>query len=241
VRIQYKAKGSTGVATAQAGGDGDTFVIRGYASFFNQRDSSGDVTKRGCFAHNSVPLPLLWAHETKTMPLGVVTFLGEDREGLLFEAQIAADTMNGYAAKRAIQLGGLSGVSYGYAAPVTKNGYLGSERVRELHKVDLAELSLCVFPMLWTARVRSWDTKSIASMVADRVILAKLEHLKAKGIMPHPRHQIDACAALGREIERIEYNGMTWEQWAQKQLAEIGKMLRETGAVAEYNPSVSSA
>jgi HK97 family phage prohead protease len=206
--------------------------LTGYASRFGEIDDGNDRAKPGAFRYVKAPLPLLYQHRYKEYPpIGVVDWVGEDAEGWLFTAQIPTDTQRGYEMSRLLEIGSLSGISYGYDPLKTKNVYIGGKQVRDLLLLSVIEVSIVLWPMLKSARVLSWTDKS-ADVLRDRVTVAKYDYCLAHGIEPHPGHVKDSLDALGREIERLQYDGMTWQEWAAQQMREVGQMLRELEAVA---------
>ena len=218
---QYKA-GAPGIAVVAADNKvGNTFVVRGYASRFDEVDAGGDRTKPGAFRFVKTPLPLLYAHEVKARPpIGVVNWAGEDRIGWLFEATIPSDTVRGYEIKRLVELGGLSGVSYGYDTIKSKPGYVGGQTVRDLILLKVGEISLVAWPMLDSARLLSWGSK-LADVLHDRIVIAKYDQAAAEGTKEHPMQLLRVVEAAQRESERLSYDGLTWDEWSVEMLREI--------------------
>jgi len=121
----------------------------GYAALFNQRDAGRDVIRNGAFARTIAarrdPLPLFWQHRSD-LRIGWIEQIAEDERGLRVIASI--DNPRG-GAGRALQNGSVTGLSFGYHALASRRDAHG----RELHDLDLFEISLVTHPMQHRARV----------------------------------------------------------------------------------------
>lgn len=124
----------------------------GYAAIFDKRDSGGDVIRQGAFASSLTQraergerLPLYWQHRPDRR-IGWIDAAIEDHRGLRVTGSIdpAAELPARALATRAV-----NGLSFGYrvtAGRTTPDG-------RELHAVDILEVSLVSRPMQPSARV----------------------------------------------------------------------------------------
>ncbi|MEM0923456.1 MAG: HK97 family phage prohead protease [Pseudomonadota bacterium] len=130
--------------------------IHGYASLFGEADQNGDVVMPGAFAASLAALAragrkvkFLWQHDP-TCPIGVWSEVAEDGRGLLVTGEILAKVSHGTDALALLEAGAIDGLSIGYrtirAEPNPETGG------RNLHEIDLWEVSLVTFPMLPTAR-----------------------------------------------------------------------------------------
>ncbi len=121
----------------------------GYAALFGERDAGRDVIRPGAFARTLAarrdPLPLFWQHRPD-LRIGWIEQIGEDRRGLRVIA--ALDNTDG-GAGRALRSGAVSGLSFGYRTRASRKDAAG----RELHDLDLLEVSLVTHPMQHRARV----------------------------------------------------------------------------------------
>jgi HK97 family phage prohead protease len=121
----------------------------GYAAIFNRPDSGGDVVRKGAFAESlkrTGAVPLLWQHQGQ--PIGTIEHLSEDKRGLRVIARL------GESAARVGELlkgGRLKGLIFGYRVRESKQA--GS--LRELHSLDLVEVSLVARPMQKLAQVHA--------------------------------------------------------------------------------------
>ena len=130
--------------------------IHGYASLFGQPDQNGDVVMPGAFAKSLAALAaagrkvkFLWQHDP-ACPIGVWSEVAEDTTGLLVTGEILAQVSHGTDALALLEAGAIDGLSIGYrtvrAEPNPETGG------RNLHEIDLWEVSLVTFPMLPAAR-----------------------------------------------------------------------------------------
>lgn len=121
----------------------------GYAALFGERDAGRDVIRQGAFARTLAarrdPLPLFWQHRPD-LRIGWIEQIREDRRGLRVIAVL--DSRDG-GAGRALRSGAVSGLSFGYRTRASRNDAEG----RELHDLDLFEVSLVTHPMQHRARV----------------------------------------------------------------------------------------
>ena len=123
----------------------------GYAAIFDRPDRGGDVVRKGAFLASlkaGEAVPLLWQHRAGAV-IGRVQHLSEDQRGL----RVIAELGTGEDARRAARLiasGKLDGLSFGYRVRRAKNG-----AYRELHELDLIEVSLVTEPMQTRARVHA--------------------------------------------------------------------------------------
>jgi len=121
----------------------------GYAAIFNRPDSGGDVVRKGAFAESlrrNGAVPLLWQHQGQ--PIGTIEHLSEDERGLRVIARL------GEGAARVGELlkgGRLKGLSFGYRVREAKQ----ADGLRELHSLDLVEVSLVARPMQKLAQVHA--------------------------------------------------------------------------------------
>jgi HK97 family phage prohead protease len=126
----------------------------GYAAVFDRPDRGGDVVRAGAFARavkrGAGSVPLLWQHEAGR-PIGRIDYLREDRRGLRVIARLS-ESAAGREAAALLKEGALSGLSFGYRVRSAKG-----EAPRELHDLDLVEVSLVTLPMQPKARVHALE------------------------------------------------------------------------------------
>lgn len=129
----------------------------GYAAIFRKRDSGGDTILPGAFKDSlerrlseGLRLPLLWQHRPDQR-IGWIESAGEDERGLRVIARI--DDAES-AAARALSAGKIDGLSFGYR--VRQGRALPGGR--ELHDLDILEVSLVTRPMQPLARVHSLES-----------------------------------------------------------------------------------
>ncbi len=137
------------------GSDG---IIEGYGSKWDFVDSYGEAVKKGAFTEslqgwNGQPIPMLWQHRAAET-VGVWKEYAEDNIGLKVRGQLNLETQRGREGHSDIKIGAVKGLSIGYYEVVVdsweearKNG------VRNLHKLDLREISAATFPALREASI----------------------------------------------------------------------------------------
>ncbi len=124
----------------------------GYAAIFRKRDGGGDTILPGAFRASlerriadGLRLPLLWQHRGDQQ-IGWIDVVSEDARGLRVIASITATQS---IAARALKDGAVNGLSFGYRVRQGKALPGG----RELHDLDISEVSLVTRPMQRLARV----------------------------------------------------------------------------------------
>ena len=121
----------------------------GYAAIFDRPDSGGDVVRRGAFAESlkrNGEVPLLWQHQGQ--PIGTIEHLSEDGRGLRVIARLGERAGK---VRELLSGGKLKGLSFGYRVREAKQ----ANGIRELHSLDLFEVSLVARPMQKLARVHA--------------------------------------------------------------------------------------
>lgn len=145
--VNYKslAINDSGVLTEQ-----DSRTISGYAAIYGNKDSSGDILVKGCFAKSisergpdsktNRKIAFLWMHDMDE-PLGKITKLYEDEKGLYFEAKL---DMIPEADRALIQMesGTLNQFSIGYQYVWDKMEYDESQDAFIIKEVNLFECSV---------------------------------------------------------------------------------------------------
>lgn len=119
-----------------------------YGNTFGNVDHAGDMTMKGAFtkciqgwaAKAQMPR-LLGQHGHTSNPIGIITSMKEDENGLLFEGQFCLETQAGAEAYALVKMGALDMFSIGYQTLQEKmvNG------VNELHELNVKEISLVTF------------------------------------------------------------------------------------------------
>lgn len=134
----------------------------GYASVFDMIDSQSDVVMSGAFVESLTgrrdEIKLLWQHHPDE-PIGQITNVFEDPQGLYVEGHLSIDTKRGKEAYKMLRKGVVKGMSIGYS-PV-RYSYDPDSGIRRLHKVDLWEVSLVTFPANEQAQVSVFKARDI--------------------------------------------------------------------------------
>jgi HK97 family phage prohead protease len=132
----------------------------GRASVYGVVDGGNDVVMPGAFsaflAKNGPRIKVLSQHN----PDDVIGFalLTDRPDGLYAEGQLVLDLQSARDMYTRLQNNLIDGLSIGYVANVVS--YKGE--VRQLHQIDLFEISLCTFPMNTEARVTDVKTGAAA-------------------------------------------------------------------------------
>ena len=169
------------------------YVI-GYAStWIREPDSYGDIVRIGAFSdfirefeRQGKVIPLLFNHDNGKMEnfIGSVYHLQEDSKGLLFEA-VYDDTMEGQRARQLVKDGRLWGVSFSYDVLDQGKVRLPDGRtVNELRKLNVHEISLCLYPanrdtsILESKEEKEARKRKILSRKAERVLMESEKYVK---------------------------------------------------------------
>ena len=126
----------------------------GYAAIFDRPDRGGDVIRKGAFAASldrGEPVPLLWQHRARAV-IGRIETLIEDRRGLRVIGQLG-DGGDAVRVATLLRNRRLDGLSFGYR--VRQAERCGG--LRELHDLELVEVSLVAEPMQPMARVHALE------------------------------------------------------------------------------------
>lgn len=144
-------------AAGEAGGLAEG-QIEAYASIFNNRDSYGDVMRKGSFANTLAQwkesgrtLPLLWGHNMSdpNMNLGGVFDAKEDDHGLRIKAEFDMDNPTSAQVYRLVKGGRVSELSFAFdylkyqdVEPEAENNEFDGKYYRDVLEVKLYEVSI---------------------------------------------------------------------------------------------------
>jgi len=135
---------------------GEGATLAGYASLFGTPDRGGDVVMPGAYAASLAALAaegrrvkMLWQHDP-AQPIGIWDELREDGRGLWVKGRLLTEVARGREALALIASGAIDGLSIGYR---TRRASRDGQGRRQLHDLELWEVSLVTFPMLPQARV----------------------------------------------------------------------------------------
>lgn len=144
----------------------DNGIFTGYGSVYGEMDSYRDIVMPGAFDKSLAEfkekgrkVPMLWQHSSRD-PIGVYTDIKSDDHGLFVTGELNMDVQKGREAHSLMKQGALSGLSIGYNTVMDK--WDEKNLTRELHEVDLWEISPVTFPAGDNARVI--DVKSIEEL-----------------------------------------------------------------------------
>jgi HK97 family phage prohead protease len=154
--MQYKASRFE----LKAAGDN---TIEGYAAYFGNVDSYGDIIENGAFTktlkENSGRVKVLWQHDTSE-PIGKPIHMEQDSKGLYIKAKISM-TDTGRKAMELMRDGVIDEMSIGY--DIIKDEYKAKNRM--LKELRLWEFSPVTFAANEKARITS--AKSLSELLYD--------------------------------------------------------------------------
>lgn len=188
-------------------------TIEGYAAFFGNVDSYGDIIEQGAFTktlkENRNRIKVLWQHDTNE-PIGKPIAMEEDSKGLYIKAQISM-TDAGRKAMTLMRDGVIDEMSIGY--DVIKDDYKKGNRM--LKEVRLWEFSPVTFAANEKAKITS------AKNFSDLLYNITSDSVSASDIK-------SAIAKLDELLKRMEPEKSTQDDQSdeEKQLQAILKMVR---------------
>lgn len=203
--IKVKAAGEAdGLAEGQ---------IEAYASVFNNRDSYGDVMRKGSFeaslkewdAAENRTLPLLWGHNLSdpNMNLGGVFDAKEDDHGLRIKAEFDMDNSTSAQVYRLVKSGRVSELSFAFdymkyqdVEAESETNEFDGKYYREVFEVKLYEISIVPIganPETEVLAVKSALDALTRGHVADRKDDTLLR--SARGILVSAIESLDALNA----------------------------------------------
>jgi HK97 family phage prohead protease len=117
----------------------------GYASIYNKIDDHNDIIIKGTFGdsiNDASSIKLLWQHRQEK-PIGKITLIHEDDQGLYIKGQILSDLDNSKDALALIKNQIIDGLSIGC---IVQDYEHNDEGVRIIKKAILKEISIVTFP-----------------------------------------------------------------------------------------------
>lgn len=135
-------------------------IFEGYASVFNIIDDMQDVILPGAFQDSlkSHKVKLLWQHNHES-PIGKISNIYENGNGLYIKAQLILETQQGKEAYHLLKSDIINGLSIGYI-PLSHN-FNTNTGIRSITKIDLWEISLVTFPANQFSTVTSCKNTSL--------------------------------------------------------------------------------
>lgn len=163
--LQHKSRSASGeqgfaftLDTKSVTADGE---FEGYAAYFGNRDSGGDIVERGAFAQTLKSRPaqsvkMLLQHDM-AQPVGIWTDLKEDDRGLWAKGRLLLTTTIGRETHEFLKAGALDGLSIGFRT--VKSSVDKRTGARRLTQIELFEISIVTFPLNEQTRVASVKTE----------------------------------------------------------------------------------
>lgn len=184
-------------------------MFEGYASYFNNIDSYGDIIQKGAFTKtlqdNKNRIKILWQHDTRE-PIGLPMKMMEDDNGLYVEGKISM-TETGKKAMTLMKDGVITEMSIGY--DVIKDDYKDNKRI-------LKELRLWEFsPVTFGAN----DKAKITQAKSFDELMHELKHSKKQDI-------IFTIDKLNHYLKSLEPTQVTQDETDPKEVQSILQMIR---------------
>lgn len=183
-------------------------IISGYASYFNNKDSHGDIIMGGAFTktiqENKNRIKVLWQHDLRE-PIGKPIEMVEDEKGLFTTSKIS-ETDVGKKAMILARDGVLNEMSIGYY-PI-KEDYDDNKKANIIREIKLMEYSLVTLASNPLAQLT--DVKNLLNEyqysqgnIMDIVALELLKSIKTliKGDEPNTITQTDEKSLNDKEVE----------------------------------------
>jgi len=165
-------------------------TIEGYAAYFGNIDSYGDIIENGAFSktlkENAGRVKVLWQHDTNE-PIGKPVAMEQDSKGLYIKAKISM-TDTGRKAMELMRDGVIDEMSIGY--DIIKDEYKGKNRM--LKELRLWEFSPVTFAANEKAKITS--AKSLAEL------LYEINHADIGEI----KNAIERLNSLLKQLEPVE-------------------------------------
>lgn len=165
-------------------------TIEGYAAYFGNIDSYGDIIESGAFSktlkENAGRVKVLWQHDTNE-PIGKPVAMEQDSKGLYIKAKISM-TDTGRKAMELMRDGVIDEMSIGY--DIIKDEYKGKNRM--LKELRLWEFSPVTFAANEKAKITS--AKSLSEL------LYEIKHADVGEI----KNAIERLNSLLKQLEPVE-------------------------------------
>ena len=231
-----------------AGEDGglEEGQIEAYASIFNNRDSYGDVMRKGSFAgslkewaDSGRTMPLLWGHNMSdpNMNLGGIFDAKEDEKGLRIKADFDLDNPTSSQVYRLVKSGRVSELSFAFdylkyedVEPDSKDNEFDGQYYRNVLEVKLYECS--IVPIGATPETEVLAVKSALDALTHGSDRSDSYLKSARGILVSALEDLDKITSAK---EQSSGHGST-------RVVDLGKLgkdekTEDTDAKSGFNPS----
>ncbi|EDM66149.1 hypothetical protease [Moritella sp. PE36] len=130
--------------------DQESMTFSAYGNTKNFVDHAKDETQNNAYQKSiqnhiekgTMP-QLLWSHDGREMPVGVITGMKEDERGLMFKGKLSKTTA-GLDLYELMKDGAVNSFSIGYT--VQKEEFDREKGINKLIEIDIKEISACNFP-----------------------------------------------------------------------------------------------
>jgi HK97 family phage prohead protease len=157
----------------------DYYHLNGYGSTFGNVDRVNDVVEKGAFKKSlKKRMPkLLFGHESRDVPVGIIDSIKEDDNGLIFEARMPKN--DAFVRDRImpqIKIGSLNSFSIGYTIDVSEID--NKTGIRKLKEISLFEISIVTFPANEKATLQAF--KNIEEAVESEEVIKPEEVIESE-------------------------------------------------------------
>lgn len=145
------------------------YTFKGYASFFGNRDSHGDVMHPDAFdmvlkkiADGEMSMPLMFfGHDHDSVPVGKYTKVYKDEKGLVVEGELTPNHSQAEDVRAALNHGTIDGLSIGYIVDEVEYPESGDRLIKSIGQ--LLEVSIVSIPSNAKTRIDLAEVKSALS------------------------------------------------------------------------------
>lgn len=157
----------------------DYYHLKGYGSTFNNVDRVNDIVEKGAFKKSiKKRMPkLLFGHDTRSVPVGIIDSIKEDENGLIFEARMPKN--DAFVKDRImpqIKIGSLNSFSIGYTIDVSEID--NKTGIRKLKEISLYEISIVTFPANEKATLQAF--KAVEEAVESEEVIKPEEVIESE-------------------------------------------------------------
>lgn len=158
----------------------ETACVEAYASVFGHVDSYGDMIMPGAYAkaiEKLDGLPMLYDHDPSKI-IGKWSVFEEDSKGLKVAGDLTANHSLANDVRASLEAGHLDGFSIGFSIP--EGGSKMNGDVRELHEINLFEVSAVTFPADMHARGGLMKAADMQRRELERFLLGAMRDAGAE-------------------------------------------------------------
>ena len=157
--------------------DDDSRIVKGYASYFGNKDSDMDIIQKGAYTKNleeNGHRVKLYAQHDMNRPIGKITKLEETDNGLYMEAKFGTHS-EGEDYYRMAKEGILDEFSVGFKATKKDKNEHGGYDIKEIKLYEVSMVSYAANENARVMEVKSEDVLKLVKQIEDKDLAFKLE------------------------------------------------------------------